>query len=124
MYRARQQYNFRDSESKYLEILFEYQSNKISGVSKHFIENYKDILTINTPYFIWTDWESDLSFIQKAILHFSYIENDIAIFNKLDSFKIESITLSTNMLCNVSLFELSKKVFLKNEVIKIDGYGI
>lgn len=113
-----------DGNDSLREILFEYQSNKISVVSKHFIENYKDILTINTPYFIWTDWESDLSFIQKAILHFSYIENDIAIFNKLDSFKIESITLSTNMLCNVSLFELSKKVFLKNEVIKIDGYGI
>ncbi len=113
-----------DSNDSLRKILFEYQSNKIFIVSKHFIENYRDTLIINTPYFIWTDCESDLSFILKAILHFSYIENDVAIFNKLDSFKIEPVVFSKNMLCNASLFEISKKVFLKSEVIEIDGYGI
>jgi len=113
-----------ENNSDLREILFKYQGNGITVTSKHFIKNYKDTLNIKTPYFIWTDYVSDLNYIQKAILHFSYIEGDVAIFNKPDSFRIEPVILSENMLCGVNLFDLSKKAFLENEEIVIDGYGI
>jgi len=113
-----------ESNSDLNEILFRYQGNKVNVVSRHFIENYEDILKINTPYFIWTDCNSDLNFVNKAILHFSYTDENTVIFNKENSYTIESVTLSKNMLCGKKIFPLSKKAFLKNEEIITDGYGI
>ncbi len=113
-----------ESNNNLNDILCKYHGNKITVISKHFIENYEDVLNITTPYFIWTDIDSDLSFTDKAILHFSYINNDTAIFCKSSSYKIEPVILSKNMLCNKKLFSASKEAFLKNKETIVNGYEI
>lgn len=113
-----------ENNSDINEILFKYQGNKVNVISKHFIENYDDTLELNTPYFIWTDCNSDLNFVKKAILHFSYTDENTVIFSKEQSYIIEPVILSKNMLCAKKMFSLSKKAFLKNEEITVDGYGI
>jgi methyltransferase, FkbM family len=90
------------------EILVKYQNQYIYVYSETYDSKYGKNLCMDSKYFIFADTSLDLGFIDKAVLHFEYIDNNIGIVDN-GNFKINSKINLNNVLFDIRQYDNVKE---------------
>lgn len=105
------------------EILVKYESSDIMVVYESYYKKYGDNLKIECVYFAFANTEMDTEFINKAVLHYEYIDEHIGISNGGD-FKIIEKDNFENVLFNITSYEKVRDAFINESKESIMVYGI
>jgi hypothetical protein len=91
-----------------------YANEEVSVYSLNYLLNQNGIVSNDTPYFIFANLQLKQDFIEKAILHYSYIESDVGI--KLgDNFKFKKDKNIKNTLFSSKNFSKAFKNIFKDD---------
>lgn len=104
-------------------ILVKYQSQNIVVYSEAYDSRYGKKLIIDSKYFIFADTLLDLDFIDRAVVHFDYIDDGIGIADNGD-FKLSSKTELNNILFNIKNYDKAKENIVNNNKQEILVYEI
>jgi hypothetical protein len=99
---------------KNVELHKKYENNNVSLQNLNSFLNHPETISNDTPYFIFADIHLQNDFIEKAILHFSYIESEfgIALGDKFIFKKVEDIV--NVLFSNENFMKAFKNLFNDN----------
>ena len=100
-----------------------YANDEVSLYPLHYLLNYNGVISNDTPYFIIANLQLKNDFIEKAILHYSYIETKIGIALG-DKFIFKKINDINNVLFHKEHFEDAFKKRFKDKNNEFSVYTI
>ncbi len=104
-------------------LYLKYANDEVSLYSLHYLLNYNGVISNDTPYFIIADLQLKNDFIEKAILHYSYIETKIGIALG-DKFTFKKINDINNVLFHKEHLEDAFKKMFKDKNNEFSVYTI
>jgi FkbM family methyltransferase len=102
----------------------EYTNNEISVYSLNYLMNQDGIINNNTTYFIFADEELMPEFVEKSILHYSYVEKGYSITTGENKYTFGKSNIINNTIMNNEMFEEVSDHVLHNIPIEIPVYYI
>lgn len=102
----------------------EYANEEVSVYSLNYLLNQNGIIKNNSPYFIFANLKLKKDFIEKAILHYSYIESDVGItLGDEFVFKNETKKMENVLFSNENFIKTFKNIF-ENDLSEFLIYNI
>nr|WP_319374361.1 FkbM family methyltransferase [uncultured Methanobacterium sp.] len=101
-----------------------YTNEEVSVYSLNYLLNQNGIISNDTPYFIFATLQLKTDFIEKAILHYSYIESDVGItLGDKFTFKKEAENVKNVLFSNKNFTKAFKNSF-QDDFIEFSIYNI
>ena len=105
-------------------IVEQFNCGNIGVLSKHYCLTYNDVLNVDGNYVIWADRNLRADFINRAMLHVSYLDPETCIIDRNSEFKIQPLSIRKNVLYPIKLLEKVKKGILHGEFEEVFTYSI
>ena len=104
----------RDADAEELQFIMEqYEGFCIRVVAEHYCREYEDVLQINSAYFIFADESLSADFVEKALLHTSYLPKKTGIMKGSHPYRFKTYTGYRNILYPSVMFDTIKQYFYK-----------
>ncbi len=101
-----------------------YANEEVTVYSLNYLLNQNGIISNDSPYFIFANLQLKKDFIEKAILHYSYIESDVGI-TLGDKFTFKEVKNIKNVLFSSKNFSKAfKNIFKEDSFIEFSVYDI
>lgn len=101
-----------------------YVNYEVSVYSLYYLKYQNGIITNNTPYFIFADMQLMPEFIEKSILHYSYLDKEYSITTGEPKYSFGKSNIVTNVVMNNEMFEEVSNHKLQNSTIEIRVFYI
>ena len=101
-----------------------YANYEVSVYSLYYLKYQNGSITNNTPYFVFADMQLKPEFIEKSILHYSYLDKDDSITTGEPKYTFNKSNIVTNVVMNNEMFEEVSNHKLHDIPIEIRIYNI